>query len=180
MTPQKNILHCYPWVLTAQSPNLGVGGGCMEELLEWFNYPCASAHLGFKISCQRLPNWPALSLCPCFIYPNEARPVVDKAMSYKKTDQPVALLTSLHSIRCMQYINFVLQTMSTADDVIVPKRQSQSKLNDDTNCKTNLLLSHHTELSKFGGGYLLRAMQYIPVTHVTPLYKRYEQNVCVS
>ena len=52
-------------------------GSCTEEVLEWFNYPHASAHPGWKVSCQGIPNWPASSLTLCFI---KASPTVEKAV----------------------------------------------------------------------------------------------------
>ena len=27
-----------PWMLTAQAPKIEGGGGCTEEVLDWFNY----------------------------------------------------------------------------------------------------------------------------------------------
>ena len=34
--------------------------GCMEEVLEWFNYPRARTHPWRKVGCQEVPYWPAL------------------------------------------------------------------------------------------------------------------------
>ena len=65
---------------------LRVGGCYMEEVLEWFDYPRASAHQRYKVSCQGVPNWPAAwsSLCPCFI---KASPIVEKAVcARERTD----------------------------------------------------------------------------------------------
>ena len=40
-----------------------LGFGCYtEEVLEWFDYPRASTHFGWKVSCLGLPNRPASSL----------------------------------------------------------------------------------------------------------------------
>ena len=74
-------------------------GGC-TEVFEWFNYRCVITHLRFEISCQVLPNGPALSPRPCFVFilPNTASPVVKKAVSCKKVNYPVATLPSLCSI----------------------------------------------------------------------------------
>ena len=45
-------------------------GGCTEEALEWFNYPCVAPHPEWEDSCQGVLNWPACIvaspvLCPC-------------------------------------------------------------------------------------------------------------------
>ena len=44
-----------PWTIVTQAPNIC----CMEDVLEWFNYPHESAHFGCEVSCQGLPNRPA-------------------------------------------------------------------------------------------------------------------------
>lgn len=51
--------------LQLKHQNLGVGS-CTEEVLQWLNYPCASAHYESIISCQGMPNQPASSLRLCF------------------------------------------------------------------------------------------------------------------
>ena len=89
----------------------------------------------------------------------------------KKTDWPVALLPSLHSIHCMQYENFVLwmnnhccgQTgtcKSLLPDVVAPevtgtasalkcKCSYVAEVSNNTNCEMNLS-SHHTWISHGG------------------------------
>ena len=57
--------------------------GATEEVLEWFKYPCTSAHPRCKVSCQEVPNQLTLSLCLCFV---EASPKVEKAVSCYKAD----------------------------------------------------------------------------------------------
>ena len=59
--------------------------GATEEVLEWFKYPCTSAHPRCKVSCQEVPNQLTLSLCLCFV---EASPKVEKAVSCYKADWP--------------------------------------------------------------------------------------------
>ena len=67
-----------PWALQLKHQKLGVGG-YTEEVVEWFNYPRTSAHLGCEVSCQGVPTQPASSLRLCFV---EASPTVEKAVSY--------------------------------------------------------------------------------------------------
>ena len=65
-----------PWALAAQAPNLRVVS-YMEEVLEWFDYPCANTHPGCKVSCQGVPNWPAIAALLhrlCFIEASPAEP----------------------------------------------------------------------------------------------------------
>ena len=38
-----------PWVLKHQKVRVG---GCMEEVLEWFNYSCASGHPGCELAAR--------------------------------------------------------------------------------------------------------------------------------
>ena len=64
-------------------------GGCMEEVIKWFNFPCTRAYPECEVSCQRVPNWLALLLCLCFV---KASPTVEKAVSCYKVDRLIALL----------------------------------------------------------------------------------------
>ena len=51
---------------------------CMEEVLEWFNYPRVSTHPRCEVSCQGVLNRPASSLHPCYI---KGSLMVEKAVS---------------------------------------------------------------------------------------------------
>ena len=86
-----------PWALAAQAPNLRVGG-CTEEVLKWFNYPCARAHPSCEVSCQGIPNQLASSLCPGFV---EASQTVEKAVMCYKADWVVASLSSFHRVQSL-------------------------------------------------------------------------------
>ena len=78
-------------------------GNYTEEVLEWSNYPHASALPGCEVSCQGVLNQPASSLCLCFVKATRRWKTVYHAK--KQTDsQP-----SFHSICHLQYVNVVPQ-----------------------------------------------------------------------
>ena len=66
-----------------------------------FNYPHASAHLGCEVSCQGLPNRPALSLRPCFV---EASPMVESCnvLESGPTRSLVTLMPSFRNVFRLQ------------------------------------------------------------------------------
>ena len=73
----------------------------MEEVLEWFNHPHASAHPRCAVTYQGLPNRPALSLRPCFV---KASAMVEKVTIMLESK----LTRSLVANNChLQYENFV-------------------------------------------------------------------------
>ena len=102
--------------LQLKHQHFGVGG-CTEKVLEWFNYSSESNHLGSKVSCQGLPNQPALSLHPCFVFSaNKASLAVEKGESFqnikKKTNWPMASFSiSSHAV----WEFFILQTKNAVD-----------------------------------------------------------------
>ena len=88
-TPSKR-----PWALAAQASKFGSGqlyrGGAW---IIWFNYPCASAHPGYKV-------------CHSFQTRLEASLMTEEAVSCKKENWPAASVSSLRSVCHMQYTNF--------------------------------------------------------------------------
>ena len=60
------VLSKQPWTLAPQAPKIGVDS-CIEEVLEWFNYPCVSAHPGYEVSSQGLPNQLASLPVLCYL-----------------------------------------------------------------------------------------------------------------
>ena len=69
-------LHTYCIVSGSQLKHqiLGVGG-YTKGVLEWFNYPHASANPGCKVSCQHTEST-CIALCLCFV---KTSPMVEKA-----------------------------------------------------------------------------------------------------
>ena len=91
-------------------------------------YPCTRAHSEYKVSCQRVPNQLALSLCPCFV---EASPTVEKAS--KRTDSCLVAKFLKHSvIACSTQISYcrgrTLRTEKNAlmPDIVAPKAHQNS------------------------------------------------------
>ena len=69
-------------------------GGCMEEVLKWFNYLPTRAHPGCKVSCQGEST--------CIVTLSVVREVgstVEKAIMCCKADWLVASLPSFHSVQ---------------------------------------------------------------------------------
>ena len=67
------ILYCSnkrPWVFGTQTPKMLVGS-CMEEVLEWFNYPRTTAH-----PCNKATHIVTLSLV---FKPDEASSMAETA-----------------------------------------------------------------------------------------------------
>ena len=91
-------------------------GSYVEEVLEWVTIP------GCEVSCQGVSNWPASLLCLCFV---EASQTVEKAVSCRKADLPVAMLSSLCNIRKFYATNTgVFET-----DVVAPEAHQNNRSN---------------------------------------------------
>ena len=76
-----------PWALAAQAPKMRVAS-YTKQMLECSNYLHASAHPGWEVRCQGVPNRPASSLRPCFV---EASPTVENVTVRVPTENPKVL-----------------------------------------------------------------------------------------
>ena len=81
-------------VFADQAPKSGVGG-YMEKVPEWFDSPRASAHLGCEVSVQ------AVQITGITASPVLLRDQPDRGDN--------CIMIESCSIRCLQYVNFMLQ-----------------------------------------------------------------------
>ena len=89
-------------------------------------YPCARAHSEYEVSCQRVPNQLASSLCSCFV---KASPTVEKAS--KRTDSClIAFEAFSHRLQCtiLYWRGRTLRTEKNAlmPDIVAPKAHQNS------------------------------------------------------
>lgn len=96
--------------LQLKHPKLRVGG-CTEEVLEWFNYPSPSAHPRCEVSCQRVWNKQASSLCLRFV---EARTMAKCCIVLESILTNSLVSKLLHC--CLHCANFVPQARNTANN----------------------------------------------------------------
>ena len=70
-------------------------GSYTEEVLEWFDYPRASTNPGYEVSCQGVPNRPAMAALLhrlCFV---EASLTVEKAVYVLESGPTHSLVAKL-------------------------------------------------------------------------------------